>query len=153
MSVDYPSTYSHEVDIVSHEVDIVDIPTIKVGSVGPVTVNPVTINGIPDTYHIDIDIKNLPKIELGIDPIEVKPVDLNLRLKEIPSIRGHVPADFCVSFSLLGLELGKLRLCGEAQVITEPYRPNPCEICGEPAAIRTFESTRSIDALLRLKEG
>jgi hypothetical protein len=23
-----------------------------------------------------------------------------------------------------------IRLCGEAQIITEPYRPNPCESCG-----------------------
>jgi hypothetical protein len=22
-------------------------------------------------------------------------------------------------------------LCGEAQIITEPYRPNPCETCGD----------------------
>jgi hypothetical protein len=28
------------------------------------------------------------------------------------------------------MELLSLRLCGEAQIITEPYEPNPCEICG-----------------------
>jgi hypothetical protein len=27
------------------------------------------------------------------------------------------------------MELMNLRLCGEAQIITEPYRPNPCETC------------------------
>jgi hypothetical protein len=29
------------------------------------------------------------------------------------------------------MELMCLRLCGEAQMITEPYHPNPCEVCGE----------------------
>jgi hypothetical protein len=31
------------------------------------------------------------------------------------------------------VELLSLRLCGEAQVITEPYHPNPCETCGREA--------------------
>ncbi len=102
-------------------------------------VNPITIDGIPDTFHIDITnipilrlnvenpihfaLDNIPKIQLGVDPVE-------LRLTEFPSIRGHLPADFCVGLSLLGLELMNVRLCGEAQIITEPYRPNPCETCG-----------------------
>ena len=48
---------------------------------------------------------------------------------EIP-IRGHLPADFCVGLSVFGIELMNVRLCGEAQIITEPYHPNPCEVCG-----------------------
>ena len=55
-----------------------------------------------------------------------------MRLKEIPSIRTHVPAYFTLGFSILGYELACARLCGEAQVITEPYDPNPCEHCGTP---------------------
>jgi hypothetical protein len=112
-------------------------------------VNPITVDGIPDTFHIDIQnipilrlnvenpihfaidnipaihlaIDNIPKIQLGVDPVE-------LRLTEFPSIRGHLPADFNVGLSLLGLELLNVRLCGEAQIITEPFRPNPCETCG-----------------------
>ena len=78
------------------------------GSLG--SVGPVTVAGIPDTFHINID--KLPKI------------------KEIPNIRAHLPADFTVGLSLLGFELLAVRLCGEAQVITEPYHPNPCEDCG-----------------------
>jgi hypothetical protein len=103
------------------------------GSLG--AVGPVTVAGIPDTFHINVD--HLPKIQLGVDPITlnpvtltVNPVDLNLSIKQIPNIRGHLPADFCVGFSILGLELLSIRLCGEAQIITEPYRPNPCEQCG-----------------------
>src|SRR5258708_7466661 len=80
---------------------------------------------------IHIYVEKLPKIQLGIDPVTLTltPVDVNLRLKEFPSIRGHLPADFCVGLSFLGIELLSVRLCGEAQIITEPYVPNPCETC------------------------
>jgi hypothetical protein len=111
--------------------------TVGVSSVGPIG----PISGIPDTFHIDIT--HVPKITLGIDPVHIAvdslpkislgidPIDLSLRIKEFPSIRGHLPADFSVGLSVLGMELLCLRLCGEAQLITEPYVPNPCEICGE----------------------
>ena len=114
----------------------------SLGSVGPVTVGgslgavgPVTVAGIPDTFHIFLE--KLPKIQLGVDPVAltVSPVDLNLSIKEIPRIRGHLPADFCVGLSILGMELLSLRLCGEAQIITEPYVPNPCEICGSQITV------------------
>jgi hypothetical protein len=113
----------------------------SMGSIGPVTVAGIpqpfatTVGGIPDTYHINIE--KLPKIQVGLDPITVNPLtlhldpfDLNLRLKEFPSIRTHVPADFTVGLTLLGIELLAVHLCGEAQLITEPYQPNPCERCG-----------------------
>ncbi len=101
---------------------------------------PVSVSGIPSTFDLNIDklpaidlnidklpeihlnIDTLPKIQLGVDPVEI-------RLTQFPSIRGHLPADFCVGLSILGMELMNVRLCGEAQIITEPYRPNPCEIC------------------------
>jgi hypothetical protein len=104
-------------------------------------VSPITVDGIPDTFHINVDhlptislaveklpaihlsIDQMPKIQLGFDPVEI-------RLTEFPRIRGHLPADFCVGLSVLGIELMNLRLCGEAQIITEPFVPNPCEICG-----------------------
>jgi hypothetical protein len=106
------------------------------GSLG--TVGPVTVAGIPDTFHIHVE--KLPKIQLGIDPLTVnpitlrlEPVELNMRIKEIPNIRAHLPADFSVGLSLMGMELMCVRLCGEAQVITEPYLPNACERCGANA--------------------
>jgi hypothetical protein len=104
----------------------------KIGAVGPVSLD--------GTLHIDID--KLPKILIGVDPVHIAidsiphiqlgidPLDLSLRIKEFPSIRGHLPADFSVGVSMLGMELLCVRLCGEAQIITEPYEPNPCEICG-----------------------
>jgi hypothetical protein len=116
---------------------------------------PVTVSGIPSTFHIDIDnvpaihlnvdnlpaihlnVDNIPKIQLGLDPVE-------LRLTEFPSIRGHLPADFCVGLSVLGMELMNVRLCGEAQIITEPYRPNPCEVCA-PVQRQPIEVARPVD--------
>jgi hypothetical protein len=104
-------------------------------------VSPITVDGIPDTFTINVDrlptitlavdrlppvhlaIDSIPKIQLGVDPVEI-------RLTELPSIRGHLPADFSVGLSVLGMDLLSVRLCGEAQIITEPYRPNPCEQCG-----------------------
>jgi hypothetical protein len=86
------------------------------------------ISGIPDHFTISID--QLPKIQLALDPVELKPLDLSLRLKEIPAVRVHLPADFRVGLSVLGMELLTLRLCGQAMAITEPYKPNPCEVCG-----------------------
>lgn len=100
----------------------------------------IDLNGIPSNLHVSLD--HLPTITLDIKPLtleikpvsislDVKPVDVSLRLKEIPSIRAHVPADFSLALSVAGFELACLSLCGEAQVITEPYQPNPCEICGQ----------------------
>jgi len=108
------------------------------GSLG--AIGPVTVAGIPDTFHIDID--KLPKIQLGLDPVTLNPVTLNLAITDIPNIRGHLPADFCVGVSLLGMEVFSIRLCGEAQIITEPYKPNPCENCGTIDAAGNLPSSR-----------
>lgn len=80
------------------------------------------VRELPD---IRLGITELPKIQLGVDPI-----DFSIRIKEIPAIRAHLPANFKVGLSLLGRELLSINLCGEAQVITEDYRANPCEVCG-----------------------
>ena len=107
------------------------------GTVGSDLSGSITLDGIPSTFHIDID--KLPKIELGIDPVDLtvtlKPVDLNLAITRIPNIRGHLPADFSVGLSIMGMELMCVRLCGEAQIITEPYHPNPCEVCEPPVRL------------------
>jgi len=113
------------------------IPADISGSLG--AIGPVTVAGIPNTFDINIDklpdvhidIDKIPKIQLGLDPVTINPLDLNLSIKEIPNIRGHLPADFCIGLSIMGIELLSVRLCGEAQIITEPYVPNPCERCLE----------------------
>ena len=120
MSVDIPDSFDLDVSLSG------GISTTLGGSIG--AVGPVTLAGIPDTYHIHVE--KLPKIQLGIDPVTINPLTLNIALKEVPSLRTHLPADFSVGFSLLGMELFCIRLCGEAQVINEPYRSNPCERCG-----------------------
>ena len=89
------------------------------------------LSGLPDHYTISID--RLPKIELAIDPLEIRPIELSLRLTELPSIRVHLPADLRVGLCVLGMELLTIRLCGQAMAITEPYKPNPCEVCGSAA--------------------
>jgi hypothetical protein len=86
---------------------------------------------IPTSYSIDIT--HLPTITIApitINPLTINPLDVSVRLKEIPSIRTHIPANFAIGLSVLGYDLACVRLCGEAQVITEPYEPNPCEHCG-----------------------
>src|SRR5215204_4201883 len=87
------------------------------------------LSGIPTNYNFGIA---LQKINIGVDPlemklapIEIKPIDLSFRIKEIPSIRAHLPLDYCVGLAIFGMELLSVRLCGQAQVITEPYVPNP----------------------------
>jgi hypothetical protein len=84
---------------------------------------------VPTSYSLDIT--HIPKISIGLDPITVNPLEVSVRLKEIPSIRTHVPANFILGLSVLGYDLACVRLCGEAQVITEPYVQNPCEHCGQ----------------------
>jgi hypothetical protein len=106
------------------------IGTSLSGSLG--AIGPITIAGIPSTYTIGVSA--LPTIVIDeikmhskIDPVDVT---AHIAIEKIPDIRAHLPANFSVGLSLLGFELLCVRLCGEAQMITEPYRPNPCEVCG-----------------------
>jgi len=99
--------------------------------------DPLDVDILPTTFGIDIThIADIPKISIGVDPITIEPItinplDVSVRLKEIPSIRTHIPANFAIGLSVLGYDVACVRLCGEAQLITEPYHPNPCEHCGQ----------------------
>jgi hypothetical protein len=124
---------------------------------------PLDLMGIPTSF--DLDITALPKIQIGLDPITlnpltvnpvtVNPMDISVRLKEIPSIRGHIPANYTVGMSVLGLQIFAIRLCGESQVITQPYVPNPCEECGTtltpapPPPLTTNQPPGSVPAARR----
>jgi hypothetical protein len=110
------------------------LPDLRITDVGPV--GPVTLAGIPDSYTVAIS--SLP--------------DLNLRIREIPNIRAHIPANFRLGLSVFGVELAALNLCGEAQVITEPFVPNPCEKCGSPRTPSLSGQPGNIAAVLRLKD-
>jgi hypothetical protein len=89
----------------------------------------VDVSGLPTDYTINAQVAPLT-LNLGtiqIEPLEVKPVDISLHLKEIPSVRVYLPLDYHLGLSVLGAELFCLHLCGQGQVITEPYIANPCE--------------------------
>ncbi len=110
------------------------------------------LEGIPSTYSVGVTdmpaihgvldslptihgaLDSLPTIRLSVDHL----APIEIRLTEIPSVRTHIPADFAWCFTLLGVDLGSIRFCGEAQIINEPYKPNPCESCG-PITIRPPE--------------
>lgn len=119
------------IEVVPDEIDL-DVDLDFVGG-------PLEISGIPTAFSLAVT--DLPKIEVGLDPITINPLTINpltinplevsVRIKEIPQVRAHIPADFSASLSLLGFPVLCLRLCGEAQVITEPYQRNPCEHCGD----------------------
>lgn len=122
-------------------------------------VGPVTLSGIPDTYTIKIP--EIDKISIGVDPLEstltlkpvritLDPVTTNLAIKEIPSVRAHLPVNYCMGFSVFGVELAAVRLCGEGMVITEPYHPNPCEVCNSP---RQSHSTDQVPDKPRRRAG
>jgi hypothetical protein len=130
---DLPTVDANVVGLPPVSASVTSLPDLRITDIGPV--GPVTLAGIPDNYTVAIS--SLP--------------DLNLRIREIPSIRAHVPANFRLGFSVLGVELAALNLCGEAQVITEPYVPNPCERCGAPRTPALTQQPGNVAAVLRLK--
>jgi hypothetical protein len=99
-------------------------------------VSPVAVELLSTSINIGVNLQpitatiNLSPIHVSID--NLPPIEI--RLTELPSIRAHLPVDMGVCMSLFGVDLMAVRLCGEAQMITEPYRPNPCERCGGDAA-------------------
>ena len=104
------------------------------------------ISGIPTSYTIATKVEPL-SMHLDLAPIEIRPLDFSLRVKEIPSVRVHLPLDYRVGLSVLGAELLCVRLCGQGQVITEPYVANPCE--ARPAAsLQAQPDLQTLDRLV-----
>ena len=130
---DLPTVDVSVLDLPVVDVDVNSLPDLRITDIGPV--GPVTLAGIPSNYTVGVT--SLP--------------DVNLRIREIPSVRAHIPANFRLGFSLLGVELAALHLCGEAQIITEPYVANPCEGCGPPRQVPP--RTNDVGAILRLTNG
>jgi hypothetical protein len=124
--------------------DAIELKKITAG-LDPIELKKLTVGLDPielKKLTIGLDPIELKKINVGLDPLEVKlaPIKLglepiDLRLTQFPSIRAHLPADFHVGISFFGHEIIGVRLCGEAQAITEPYVPNPCERCEAPAGL------------------
>ncbi|MBJ7471710.1 MAG: hypothetical protein JHD16_10435 [Solirubrobacteraceae bacterium] len=118
-----------DIDVGLDDIRIKELPTITLGKI-TAGVDPITLN------PLSIAITRIPKLAIGLDPIEIKPltvnlgpIELNLAIKEIPSVRVHLPVHLGLGLSLLGHEVLSARVAGEAQVITEPYEPNACEHC------------------------
>jgi hypothetical protein len=130
---DLPTVDVNVLDLPPVTVDVNSMADLRITDIGPV--GPVTLAGIPSSYTVGVT--SLP--------------DVNLRIREIPSVRAHIPANFRLGFSILGIELAALHLCGEAQVITEPYVANPCEGCGPARQIPP--RTNDVGAILRLSNG
>jgi hypothetical protein len=127
-----PTVDVNVLDLPPVDVNVNSLPDMRITDIGPV--GPVTLAGIPSSYTVGVT--SLP--------------DVNLRIREIPSLRVHIPANFRLGFTVMGVELAALHLCGEAQVITEPYVPNPCERCGTP---KPPSQTADVGAVLRLTHG
>ena len=120
------------------------IGTSVSGTVG--AVGPVTLGGLPNSYTIRVP--EIGKVSFGVDPVSstltvqpvritFDPVEANIAIKSIPSVRAHLPVNYSVCFSVMGIELAAVRLCGEGMVITEPHQPNPCEVCGPNRPVTT----------------
>ncbi|MGH2627802.1 MAG: hypothetical protein ACRDHY_14265 [Anaerolineales bacterium] len=113
---------------------------------------------VPSSYDVALDVANLPGITIdrvgSVGPVSVTgiPTDysVTVRLAEIPSVRGHIPASYQVGLSVFGVEVLSVRLCGETQVITEPFEPNPCERCGPARPPR--ELAQGAAATIRIQE-
>lgn len=124
----------------SFDLSVKELPKITIGvdplSIGVTQLPKVEVGVDP----LSVAVTELPKITVGLDPITIEPLDLNLAITKIPDVRAHFPANFTVGMSVLGLELFAVRLTGEAQVITEPYQPNPCEQAGRPPARPVLEA-------------
>jgi hypothetical protein len=55
------------------------------------------LSGIPTEYGFRI--RELPRIDIHLDPVELRPLDVSLRLKEIPAVRAHFPVDYKLGFA------------------------------------------------------
>lgn len=110
----------------------------------------------PLDHELKIEPLEIEVKPIAIDPVEVtstvvgdknKPVattsDLTINnlpmlnkqdIKDLltPEVRMHIPNYQQICFQVFGIELFSICLSGEAQVITEPFRPNAWERCDIP---------------------
>jgi hypothetical protein len=99
-------------------------------------VGPVAVDLLSTSINLGVTLSAITAT-LNLSPITINPLHfsidalppIDIRLTQLPSIRAHLPVDMGVCMSLFGVDLVGVRLCGEAQMITEPYLPNSCERC------------------------
>lgn len=107
-----------------------DLDNIRIKEIGKI-----------ELADINIRLKEIPKltVDSNVAVTELPPINTNIAVKELPEIkvaltsipdtRVHLPANFNVGLSVLGVCLVNLSLCGEAQIITEKYVPRRMELC------------------------
>jgi len=115
------------VDYDLDNIHVKELPALQVG-----------VTAFPEvTANSNIAIKELPPVvstvttTSSIAITEIPPItsNLNIAVTQIPEQRVHYPAHYQLGFSLLGMEIWSLSLCGEAQVINEKYVPRRTEVC------------------------
>ena len=141
--VEIPDEYTTHIDsngtafVVDANLDdirIKEFPKIELGDVN------IRVKEIPRiTIDSNVAVTQLPPINTNLAVKELPPINTNIAVKELPEIkialsslpdtRVHLPANFNVGLSVLGICLVNLSLCGEAQIINEKYVPRRMEIC------------------------
>ena len=81
---------------------------------------------VPVTVNSNVAVTQMPVIKTEVSIKEIPQV--NFALKEVPELRVHYPAHYEVGFSLFGLPIWSISLCGETQAINEKYVPRRTEI-------------------------
>lgn len=127
-----PTNYTITTDAGLEDIHIKEIPEIQLKSDSTVDA------GLKDIHIKEVRIQEFPKIELESNSTlsSNSAVNLNsdnnIRIKEIPEIRAHVPMNFNFGIKFWGVEFLVFSLCGELQLITEKYVPNRWERCEDP---------------------
>jgi hypothetical protein len=124
---DYTFTLQGDSQAISTDVAVTQLPTfeIAVTQFPETTVNTnVTLESLP-TIFSSVAVTQIPTIYSSVAVTELPTV--KVALTEIPSQRVHLPSHYQVCFSLFGIELWSLSLCGETQAINEKYVPRRTE--------------------------
>ena len=125
------------------------LPKVRVGidalKIDPLkTDSHVSVDPLKTDSHVSVDPLKTDS-HVSVDPLQtdsrIKFDPIELAISKLPDIRTHLPANFSLNLCVLGFKVLSIRLCGEAQVVTEPYKPNPCEICESGRRVLGAEMT------------
>lgn len=104
-------------------------------SIGPVTINPLSIDIGLDNVKMDANLGLKGEIDMGLDDVNIDMglddinMCLSFAIKELPSMRMHFPVDIDFGVKLLGIPIFNFGICGKAMVVTEE---NPKKIFYSP---------------------
>jgi hypothetical protein len=124
---EYTFTLQGDAQAIQTDVAVTQLPTfeIKVTQFPETTVNTdVTLKSLPTIFG-SVAVTQLPTVFSSVAVTELPVV--KFALTEIPEQRVHLPSHYQLCFSLFGVELWSLSLCGETQAINEKYVPRRTE--------------------------